>query len=321
MATVSPIIASVVGVFLVMLLGAVARHRGWLTREADTTLANLTANVMLPAFFIAQFFGSDQLHSWSGATLPPLLGFVTTGLGFLIGWLIARWMGPLIGLTNDSQRRAFAICVGICNYGYIPIPLAQEYYPDAVVDLIIHNVGVDLALWSIGIYMIGEAGLSGVRRAVCSPPFVAVLFSLIMIATGLDTKVPKSIMTAIDQVGSCAIPLGLLLSGAIIVDFLKTSRLRGGWRLLLASVVIRQAVLPLMILAMALPLASTDLRIVLMLQAAMPAAVFPIVLVKLYGRDTDTALRVVLGTSLFGILTIPIWIAIGTGVLGLDAPG
>ena len=54
-----------------------------------------------------------------------------------------------------------------------------------------------------------------------------------------------------------------------------------------------------------------------MLQAAMPAATLPIVLVKLYQRDTETALRVVLSTSLLGILLIPVWLAVGQWWLGL----
>jgi predicted permease len=50
------------------------------------------------------------------------------------------------------------------------------------------------------------------------------------------------------------------------------------------------------------------LRSVLIIQAAMPCAVFPIVLTQVHAGDMLTALRIVLGTSLVGLVTIPLWL-------------
>jgi predicted permease len=43
----------------------------------------------------------------------------------------------------------------------------------------------------------------------------------------------------------------------------------------------------------------------------MPSAVFPIVLTKHYAGDPPTAMRVVIGTSVAGLLTIPLWLSFG----------
>jgi predicted permease len=51
------------------------------------------------------------------------------------------------------------------------------------------------------------------------------------------------------------------------------------------------------------------LKSVLVIQAAMPAAIFPIVVA--HHGDMPTALRVVLGTSAVGLITIPLWIGFG----------
>jgi predicted Na+-dependent transporter len=47
------------------------------------------------------------------------------------------------------------------------------------------------------------------------------------------------------------------------------------------------------------------------------AAVFPIVIAKHYGGDTATALRVVISTSVVGLITIPLWIRFGMNWVGL----
>jgi predicted permease len=54
-----------------------------------------------------------------------------------------------------------------------------------------------------------------------------------------------------------------------------------------------------------------ELRRIIVIQAAMPCAVIPVVLSKHYGGDPATSMRIVLVTSVFGLLTIPLWIQIG----------
>ncbi len=313
-----PIIASVFAVFLVMGIGAFCRRRRWLTPEADRSLANLTANILLPAYFVHRILESEHFASAPAAWAPPLFGFSLTAIGFLLSFVFARKLGRFIGLETDAKQRAFALCVGICNYGYIPLPLAEKLYPDAVIDLILHNVGVDLALWSIGLAIIKGSAGSNWKRALLGPPVLAVILAMVLRQFGGASFVPTPILTAVGKLGECAIPMGLLLSGAIIVDFLRGSSWAGSGRMIAAAIGIRQLLIPILMLLATAAFASTlELKQVMMLQAAMPTAVFPIVMVRLYERDTETALRVVLSTGLAGIVLIPVWMAIGSWWLGL----
>jgi predicted permease len=84
------------------------------------------------------------------------------------------------------------------------------------------------------------------------------------------------------------------------------------------SCVIRLLVLPLVFLAAArwIPY-SLELKRIAVVQAAMPAGVFPIVIARHYGGDPGTALRVVVATSILGLITIPWWIQCGAAWVGL----
>ncbi len=307
-----PIVSRVTGVFLVMGVGALARRRHWLTRESDASLANVTANVLLPALFIDRILAGSRLDTLATAWVPPAIGFATTALGFLLGWMIARTIGHWFGIVGDAAQRSFALGVGVCNYGYIPIPLAQYFFPDAEVTLIIHNVGVDLALWSIGLWIIAGGGRMSARRAFLSPPVVAVFVAVSLKQMGAAKVIPAPVLQMTHDLGQCTIPLGLLLSGAIIVDFVRGASWKTSGGTIALAIGFRQGLMPLLMLGsaslMALPL---DMKQVIVLQAAMPSAVFPVVLARLYDRDTTTALRVVLGTGIAGILTIPLWLYAG----------
>ncbi len=321
------IISSVLGVFLVMGVGALCRIQHWLTHQADVSLAKLTAKVLLPCLFLDRILGDSTLDSLASAWLPPLLGFTITTFGFLAAWYVAKTIGPFVGLKTDAQQRAFALCAGICNYGYIPLPLAQITYPNAEVEMILHNVGVDISLWSVGVAIV--TGSNGKKRpkdqqsawrrnwervspVATSAPLIAVIVALSIRATGAETLIPTSVMRSVGLLASSSIPLGLLLSGAILVDFLRAADWSGSAPVIGLAVGFRQLFMPIVMLGIAsVTVTATDLKQVLLLEAAMPSAVFPIVLTRLYEGDTATALRVVLSTSLLGIVLIPVWMAIG----------
>lgn len=307
------IFSRVLGVFLIMAAGAFARRQAWLTPDADNSLARLTANVLLPALFVDRVFSSSALDRLAEAWLPPLIGYSTTALGVLLAWSLARQVGPRFGLESDSSHRAFAITAGICNYGYIPLPLAQHFYPAAEVSLILHNVGVDLAMWSVGIWVVaGGGGESSLRRAFLSPAVIAVAGALVLRQSGAVHWIPPPLLQMTEALGECALPIGQVLSGAIIFDFLRRVRWHGALATVSAAVGFRLLLMPLLMLsAAALAPLSTELRQVVLLQAAMPASVFSIVLVRLYDQDTTTGLRVVLSTGLAGVISIPLWMHAG----------
>jgi malate permease and related proteins len=204
------------------------------------------------------------------------------------------------------------------NYGYIPLPIAEVFFPVAVATLMIHNVGVEIALWTAGVLIAsGQLG-GGWWRRVLNPPVVAIAGAVLINAVGLSPQVPRLALDATDMLGRCGIPLGLVLSGAVIFDMLKSTDWRSGWPALAGAMVIRTLVLPaiFLLLARSLPL-SVELKQVMVIQAAMPAASFTVVVAKMYQQDADTAVRIVAGTTLLGIATIPIWLMIGRSVVGV----
>jgi predicted permease len=348
------IIGSVLGVFLVIAVGATCRRLGWLTLAADQSLAALVTQILLPMYFIDKMIGLDTgTGTESGvqqsiSLVPVLVGFTTTSLGFAVSLVFARKLGPWFGLVDDSRQRAFALSAGICNYGYIPYPLAQQIYPSAMIDLIIHNVGVELSLWSIGILIISggpnpkvkSAGTAETavstnvvawKRILSSGPLLAVIVGGVLRASGASTWIPTPIAGAIEMLSLCAIPMGLLLGGAIMIDYAgdllgKTDQPDSTslFPVLVAAVSIRQCLMPVLMLSSAAaltsaftsPFLSTSLIDVIKLQSAMPAAIFPIVLTRLYNQDVRTAITVVVGTSAAGVILIPVWMAIGVWWLG-----
>ena len=309
------VFGAVVPVFVIIGAGFVLRRLSWLSAEADQSLLRLTINLLLPCLILDAALGNPALARWGNLLLAPLVGAGTFGLGLLA----AHWASPLAGLTETRARRTFTVAVGLYNYGFVPIPLALLLFGEETVGvLFVHNMGVELALWTVGVMvMMGRRAGVGLRRVI-NAPLISMLLALGLNFFTRKAQIPQVLLTTLHILAQCAIPLSLLLAGATIDDHLEEFHSRPAWRVIGVASLLRLLLLPaaFLLLARYLP-ATRDLKQVMVLQAAMPSAVFPIVLAKHYGGDPPTALRVVLGTSILGLLTIPFWIRLGLGWTGL----
>lgn len=319
------VLGPVVAVFGLMATGAVLRRLEWLTAEADRSLLLVTIRVLVPCLTFDVIIGNDRLRDPMNVWLPPALGFASVLIGIGLSWLFASALGWMNGLRTPVERRTFAFCAGIQNYGYIPLPLAAVLFDEATVGVVfVFMVGVDVALWTFGIAVLaGSGGTGGWRRAVSAPSVAIVLAVLLNLVdwdgvfTGEIEHLTDGVAQGVHMLGVCAIPLALLLIGATVADQYRALDPRQAMPTIAAGIVARNMLLPPAILAMLLlPGLSVELRRVIVLEAAMPCAVMPIVLARHYGGDPATALRVVLGTSFAGLVTIPIWLTIGWALLG-----
>ena len=310
------LLAAVIPVFGIIVVGLVLRKLTWLTEEADRSLLRLTINLLYPCLILDASLGNRALQDLGNLTLAPLVGFAT----FALGLIAAKLILPLTGLKQPEARRTFTFTVGLYNYGFIPIPLAMLLFDAETVGvLFVHNVGVEMGLWTLGVVVLTGAGIQGAWRKLINAPLVAITLAVILNLTGIHLMLPEVIRTTLHLLAQCAIPLSLILIGATVADHLSGFRSTGGGGTMAWAVVVRLGLLPLVfiLLAKILP-ASVELKRVLLLEAAMPSAVFPIVMAKHYGGDVRTALRVVIPTSLISLITIPLWIRFGLRLLGLD---
>jgi predicted permease len=118
------------------------------------------------------------------------------------------------------------------------------------------------------------------------------------------------------MLGQGAFPVAIALTGAMMFDMLGTER--PSLRVVLGGCLVRLGLSPLAILAIAkcLPLA-VELKQVIVVQAAMPAAMTPVLFARLYGGRPGVAVQIVLVTTALSLLTLPWIIAWGKGWLGL----
>jgi len=316
------VLTAVLPVFGIMGIGLWLRQRGSLTPAADQTMMWVVINVLIPALIFNSVLGNPALRRPENLLLPPLIGFVMVALGITVARAFAR----LAGLRTKPEQRTFALLAGLQNYAYLSIPLCLSLFDANTTGvLFVHNVGAELAMWTLGIMVLSGSGWSGSLKNILNAPLMALLLAVGLNFLGLlippapsVTVVGKMFLTVTQWLGQSAIPLALLLIGAIVADHLSDARGGRAARVVGVAILVRLGIMSVLFILLAryLP-CSVELKRVLVIQGAMSAAVLPIALTKHYNGDTRTAVQVALGTSLAGLALIPLWIHFGGKFAGL----
>ena len=110
-----------------------------------------------------------------------------------------------------------------------------------------------------------------------------------------------------------------MLIGGNFYDLLKKFEFSRD-RIEIGSLIVRNIVFPIILILYVLRIYvrlifHTYIKKVLIIQAAMPAGIFAIVIVGNYNCDQDTAMRSIIITMLASVVTLPMWILIGKMIL------
>jgi len=305
----------VLPVFVLIGIGVVVRRLHWIEGDAETSLIRLVVNVTYPCLIFESVAGNAALRSPGNLIVPPLMGFGITVLGIYAGLYVAK----LIGLQIGTGLRTFALAVGITNYGYLPLPIMEAIWgPESRGVLLVHNVGVEAAIWTVGVLVLSGQSLREGWRRLVSPIVITLALAVVFNLGGLTPHLPGVVTTTIHALAVCAIPLGLIMTGVNLANYLNDPRQLFDAKVSVTAMALRLGVLPVVILLLAnyLPL-SLELKRVLVVQAAMPAAVIPIIIARLYGGHPRTAVQIVLGTTALGVLVIPLWLRAGIAWVGV----
>ena len=307
------VLSALIPVLALVGIGAFLRTRKILQPEMEQGLMKLVVNVLLPALTLEKIVGNEALAKFSDVAIVSGFGLVMTSVSFFL----AYWFAGLMRMEKGTGKRTFGVTAGIQNYGYMGMPLLIALFnSDAAMGVLFtHNVGVEVALWTIGVaLMSGNSSLDW--KMLMKPPILAVILGLLINAVGLDGLIEGAPRATLSMLGSCAIPLALLVIGAGLFELLNKQKF--DWKIAIGAVFTRLAFLPAVMLTVAyfLPL-STELKQVIVVQAAMPAAMFPIVLAKHYNGKPELAVQVVVSTTVACFVTVPVVIVIGMQLLGI----
>lgn len=175
MMSLSDVLPAVIPVFCLAGVGVALRKVRWLNQEADRSLLLIVVNGLTPCLIFDKILGNQALRQPSNLLVPPLFEFCGILVGIGLCWIFRKY----VGLKSEPEQRTFPLVTGLQNFSYVPFPLiitlfaAQKDTPGV---LFVHNLGVDAAMWTLGLVTLGHA--SGWRewRKLINPSLVSIVF-------------------------------------------------------------------------------------------------------------------------------------------------
>jgi len=224
-----------------------------------------------------------------------------------------------LGFEEGVAKRTFAYSAGINNFGYLGIPITAALFDKDVVGvLLVHNVGVEAAVWTFGVaYLSGKKGWSGLKNLL-QPMTLSLAIALTINLVGWGNAAPVTFTADIlHWVGQCAIPVGTILTGIYFHETMKGYKFFAEGRITLGIILARWILIPVALLLVAAYFVhDPELRKVMLVQAAMPAGIFSFLIVEMYKGDVPIALRCSVFTMAFCPIITPLWLYAGYWFLG-----
>ena len=191
-------------VYLAITTGLVLRRIGLFPNELDQGLMHLIIKVLLPAFILDKILGNEALDDPATIISATAAGFSLILIGFGVSYLA----GLAIGMRKSDGLRTFSLATGLQNYGFIPIPIIAILFDSKATMgvLFVHSLGVEIALWTVGVAILTGLGHAPWKR-LFNAPIIAIILSLGLNATGVDAIIPQSGKTLFTMLGACFVPL------------------------------------------------------------------------------------------------------------------
>lgn len=306
------ILVATLPVFFIIALGAYFRGVGWWPESSDKPLVRLAINVFYPALIAHHVIGNPVLTEVPNLLWSAGLGFSLLIITFSVGLLFAR----LLGLKRGAGGRTFAVSAGLQNYSFLPIPIIAALFDGTEATrllgvLFLFNLGMEMAIWTVGVAIL-RGRIDSPLKHLLNMPIITIVVCTTITLTGISGYVPGALTGAFALLGPAAIPVNLFLVGASLYTANGEASWRSTWKVPLTACGLRFLLFPLLFLAAALYLPiSMELKRNLIIQGAMPAGAFIVVLARHYGGHASTAGQIVIATSLVGLLAIPTLLTLG----------
>ncbi len=302
------VIVTIIPIFSIILLGWVARKRGFITGEFLGPANRLVFHLSIPAMIFNAIAKADFHKEFDGLVLAlTLLAAATI-------YLLAELFTRLLAMA-PARAGAFVQSSGHGNQGYVGLPITLYYLGEtgltkaAIVCgflMILQNILSVVALQLHGTRATGLPSPRALAGKLLGNPVILGAMSGILVSA-LDLPVPRVIGRMLDILGGLAPPMALLLIGAS----LSLELMRKYLRPTMGAVTMKLVVLPSLglLLFHLFHLSPADYVPALILLAS-PTATVAYVMAREMQGDADFAVATISASTLFSSLFIMAWLTL-----------
>ena len=301
---ISEILTSLVMIFLLIIPGIIFRKKDIISAAQSDGISSLAVNITWPCLVVDAMqmdFSAAVLKDSGYMMAAAMVVFAMTAVVTLV-------LSKLLRLDN-SKRYITAFMLLFGNTGFIGIPVIRALYgTEAVFFAAILEMVNDVVIFTIGMMLIQMSAGAKLRfepKLFLNPGLIGVIVGLLLFL--LDIRLPEVIGGAVEMVGDATTPLTMFLIGYQLGG-LKAKEILKDASIYVISFT-KLLIVPVLALIV-LRVAVGDFSLVekvLIMSFAMPAGSVSVIFSQQYRGETAFATKTVLLSTLFSIVTIPVF--------------
>lgn len=281
-----------------------------LPKGAGAGISRLITMVFLPAMLIYNNMTEFNLADVASYSQLVLVGALMWTIVTLISLPIAKKLSG----GDMLERGVYLYGLSFSNTGAVGTPLALALLGTAGLfrfNLFLMSFSVMTYAWGVNLFLEVERKNSLRRFLVhlLNPVFVSMLIGLVLGALGARNWMPSLLVNFVGDLGSCFVPVSLLLTGYTIADYPMGEMFNRPKSYLFA--LLRLLIYPLLVLVLAKLMGlSLIVATLAVLAFAGPSGMNVVVFPASYGQDCRTGASIVLLSSVSAVITVPILYAL-----------
>jgi malonate transporter len=291
--------------FLLILLGFVICRGTALDRPIWEAAEKLVYFFLFPVLLFTSILKSPLQPAQTLSLV--LAGVGTVAIGIVVALAIGRWPGV------DRRLHASGAQVAYRFNSYIALALAERLQGAQGLAWVALLIALSVPLANVAAVwpLARHGGHSYGRELVRNPLIISTALGLVGNALGL--QLPETFATVLQRIGGAALPLGLMAVGA----GLTVDGVRAAPGLATTLLAIRHVLLPAIAIGLTFALhLGPGQSVVVVLFAALPTASSTYVLAARMGGDGAFVAGLVTVSTLLGMVSIPLWLAVLAVVTG-----
>lgn len=212
---------------------------------------------------------------------------------------------------DNAKYRVATVATTFGNVGFLGVPLLEALlpqYPEAVAYSAVFIVSMNLISWTLGSAMItGDKKYISVKKLLVNPPILTLLVALPLFFT--NTVLPSTISNVITLLGRMTTPLCMLILGMRFATVKPKSLFTDNSIYITAAV--KLIAFPFLgyLLTHFLPI-DYSMKATMFILCCCPTASVVLNLSEIYNQGQKNAANIVLSSTIFSMLSIPLLLLI-----------
>ena len=321
----------VLTLFALMGVGAVARKLKWVEDAGIKSIVNILVIVVTPCLVIDAFQRPFDPAMMKHLGLAFFAVVVIHFIAIALAVLLVRPVGTTPRGVRANTTGILQVAAAFSNAGFMGLPLEYAILgPEGVFFGVVYVAVFNVFIWSWGMMRIrGRDSVGPVRDAdtlvrenktsdlikiIFNPGFVGLALGLPWFL--LSIILPPVIRTPVKMLADLNTPLAMIVIGFYLAGANLKPLFRN--RAAYMSALTRLIIFPLVIIGGFYPFRTyfnPNMMLAFAIAACAPAAALTSMMAAKFGRDVDTAVGIVSGTTLLSMLTMPPMIALAMEVL------